>query len=413
MMRKNPRLFPSAVLVWALCGWALNHLNADVPYYLKGHSAEALFAEAPRKANLMWYDDTRLGMFIHWGVWGKWENEWAMNRKRIPLDTYQAHARTVTGENFDAKAIATLAKASGMRYITFVAQHHDGFALWDSEATDFDSMDYPMQRDFVRELAEACREENIALFLYYSIGISWTHPYFIPRDLYTHGRPNYKKKPDHFLYEKPEDFEKFREYAKAQITELATEYGPIAGFWFDTLGGVLANLELFKMQEFYDLIHEHQPHALILFKTGATGTEDVLVGERRLSSIAKYYRGKGEQGNKIADLASIAWNANRLKKAEIAVTSQGGWAWSAKRKSRNHTKLYGMLEQAAKNNANLLLNFGPDPSGAIPPDVDREFRALGKMIQEQGYPPLNKETWKELRKQETVFDDNEVYDTAR
>ena len=225
-----------------------------------------------------------------------------------------------------------------------------------------------------------------ALFIYYSIGIDWTHPYFISTHLYDPARAHYKEKPAHFRYEKPEDFEKFREFSKAQLKELCTQYGPIAGFWFDTLGGVLANPDMFRMQEFYDLIHEHQPHALILFKTGATGTEDVLVGERSLHSIAKYYQGKGELGDMIADRASQAWNDNHLKKAEICVASQGGWAWSPQKKCQSAGKLYKMLVQSADNNANLLINFSPKPDGSIPEDFDREFRLLGKMIREQGYP---------------------------
>lgn len=55
--------------------------------------------------------------------------------------------------------------------------------------------------------------------------------------------------------------------------ELCTQYGPIAGIWFDTVGGVYQYSELFNIQEIYDMIHQIQPHALVVFKTGANGNE--------------------------------------------------------------------------------------------------------------------------------------------
>ena len=107
-----------------------------------------------------------------------------------------------------------------------------------------------------------------------------------------------------------------------QLTELCTEYGTIPGFWFDSLGGVLTNSGMFNMQEFYDLIHQFQPHALINFKTGVTGTEDILVGERELKSISMHYNGDTPQDQQIQKLADEAWEMNFEKKAGIAVTSQ-------------------------------------------------------------------------------------------
>jgi alpha-L-fucosidase len=392
----------------ALC---LGSASAEIPYFLKNRAA--LYEKSPREAALAEFDDARLGMFIHWGVWGNHHAAWAMFNKRIPLDVYQNEARKVDASGFDAREIVRLARDSGMRYITFVAKHHDGFCLWDSKSSDWDSMDYPMKRDFVRELAEACREACMPLFIYYSIGIDWTHPYFIPKELYAVGRPGYASTPEHYQYREPADFEKYRDFCKQQLTELSTNYGPVAGFWFDTLGGALANPEMFKMQEFYDLIRRHQPHALILFKTGATGTEDVLVGERKLESIAMHYGNKSPQDQRIRKLAEEAWQRNFRKKAEIAVTSQGTWEWGPNQKCQSAEDLWKMLAIAADNNANLLLNFGPKPDGSIPEDVATRFRLLGERIKNQGYPPLNRDTYLKLRQKGKNVDTTETEKTAR
>lgn len=171
----------SGITLAPLAGLAETNEMQPAPWFLATH--RELHAKSPREAALAWFDEARLGMFIHWGVWGKYHRAWAMCNLRIPLDVYQKTARETDASGFDAAAIVRLAKDSGMNYLTFVAKHHDGFCLWDSKATDFDSTDYPMKRDFVRELAAECRRQDLPLMIYYSLGIDWTHPYFLPTGL--------------------------------------------------------------------------------------------------------------------------------------------------------------------------------------------------------------------------------------
>lgn len=382
-----------------------------LPFYLRDHAQE--FARAPRAASLAWFDEARLGIFIHWGVWAPRHAAWALRDQNIPLQEYRELAREFRGDGFDANKIVELVQASGARYLTFVAKHHDGFCLWNSEFTDFDSWDYPVRRDFLAELSAACHQAGVPLFIYYSIGIDWTHPDFLPRRLYPTGRATGEEYRAWDEAWTPERFENYRQFCKNQLAELCSNYGPIAGFWFDPLGGVLANEDLFKMQEFYDVIHAHQPQALILFKTGATGTEDVLVGERKLESISMHYGSGDENSRRIRALADAAWERNRGKKAEICVTSQGSWEWGPERRCRSAADLYGMLRTAAGENANLLLNFGPEVDGSIPADVDWEFRALGERIRTEGYPPLNREDWLQRRGGGAEVDDREEVETAR
>ncbi len=398
-------------LLHGACNQGKEKHISTIPYFLEKYSDQ--YKESPRKAALSWFEDARMGMFIHWGVWGKYHAAWAMYNQRIPLDEYLKIAGEVDASGFNAPEIVKLAEESGMRYITFVAKHHDGFCLWDSKYTDFDSRDYPMNRDFLAELATVCHERGMPLYIYYSLGIDWTHPYFIPRELYKSARPDYSEIPAYFMYRNPEDFEKYREFCKNQLTELCTNYGPVAGFWFDPLGGVLANSELFDVQEFYDLIHHYQSHALIHFKTGITGTEDVLVGERELRSISMHYPGNAPQDMQIRELSDEAWNKNFIKKAEIAVTSQTSWEWNPDYRCRDVEELWQMLAGAAENNANLLLNFGPMPDGSIPPDVATNFRKLGERIRQEGFPPLNKTSWLELRQKGANLDKTEIIKTAR
>lgn len=385
--------------------------DGSIPYFLQDYAE--LYRQSPRKASLAWFEKARMGMFIHWGVWGKYHAAWAMYNQVIPLEQYHKDAREVNASGWDARKLVMLAEQSGMHYITFVVKHHDGFCLWNTRATDWNSMKYAMHRDFLAELSSVCRQRGMPLYIYYSIGIDWVHPYFIPTELYAMARPHYPQLPGYFQYRKPQDFERYRDFCKQQLTELCTRYGPVAGFWFDTLGGVLANSEMFRMQEFYDLIHHYQPHALIHFKTGATGTEDILVGERELKSISMHYVRDTPQERQIRKLSDEAWNRNFARKAEIAVTSQGSWEWDPKNPCQDVEGLWKMLVVAAANNANLLLNVGPMPDGSIPKDVEANFRCLGQRIAERGYPEPDTVNYLRLRREGSAVDQTERQKTAR
>ena len=65
----------------------------SVPYFLVKYSDQ--YKKSPREAALAWFEDARLGMFIHWGVWGKYHAAWAMFNNRIPWDEYQKTAKSV------------------------------------------------------------------------------------------------------------------------------------------------------------------------------------------------------------------------------------------------------------------------------------------------------------------------------
>ena len=148
--------------VWTL--QAQEQTWREMPYFLKGYEKE--YKRSPKEAALAWFKDARFGLFIHWGPGSLYKKgEWVMYNDKIPLTEYEATARKFTGDKFNAKDYIDLAKSSHMKYITFVTKHHDGYALWDSKAGDWDSMDGTPHRDFVRELAVECRKAGIGLFL--------------------------------------------------------------------------------------------------------------------------------------------------------------------------------------------------------------------------------------------------------
>ena len=93
--------------------------------------------------------------------------------------------------------------------------------------------------------------------------------------------------------ERPEDFAKYIEYAHEQIRELLTNYGPIAGIWFDPIMAYYAQPDLFPIHETYAMVRRLQPQILISFKQGATGTEDFAAPERSGASLADRVKSSG------------------------------------------------------------------------------------------------------------------------
>src|SRR5882724_6308227 len=127
--------------------------------------------KAQRDARMTWWREAKFGMFIHWGVYsvpagyynGKPVHgigEWIMNSGKIPMAEYQTYAKEFNPVKFNAEEWVSIAKKAGMKYIVITSKHHDGFAMFDSKANDWNIVKAtPFGRDPLRELAEACRKQ--------------------------------------------------------------------------------------------------------------------------------------------------------------------------------------------------------------------------------------------------------------
>ena len=115
-----------------------------------------------------WFQDARLGLFVHWGVYSEMgAGEWVMNNRSIRVADYERLAGAFNPTAYDATAWVALAKAAGMKYITITSKHHDGFAMFDSKLSDYSiTRRTPYGRDPMRLLVEAANREGIKVFFY-------------------------------------------------------------------------------------------------------------------------------------------------------------------------------------------------------------------------------------------------------
>jgi alpha-L-fucosidase len=331
----------------------------SVPSYLKGY--EKLYDRDPRAAAIQWFRDAKFGMFIHYGLYSLLgRHEWVQLRELIPVAKYAELKKQFTAAKFDANAIADLAVAAKMRYINITTRHHDSFCLFRTRQTDFNSVNSPAKRDLVGELAAACRKKGLGLFLYYSHGRDWKHPHAPNNDEWKgSARPKYNPPEPSYATGKDHDLQKYLDFMKAQITELLTNYGPVAGIWLDGIAVPFSgDRSKFQCQQLYDYIHSMQPQVLVSYKQGLLGTEDFMAPEHK------------------------AIDNPSGKPLEVCTTMQDKHGWGYVKDARHLTadEVMQRLEQAKQAKANLCLNTGPLGDGSIHPDDDRVFREVGKRL---------------------------------
>jgi len=309
-----------------------------------------------------WFQDAKFGMFIHWGISSVlMDGEWVMENRGIRIDEYERLATAFNPTRFDPDEWVEIARAAGMRYLTLITKHHDGFALWDSQVSDWDVVDRtPFGRDVVKELAEACQRGGLRLFVYYS-QLDWHHPDYFPLGSTGHNAGR----------SEGGNWDRYLDYMDAQLGELFSNYGPLGGVWFDGMWD-RPGAE-WRLNRTYSLIHRLQPGALIIpnhHQTPRPG-EDVQTFEKDLPGAN-----------------TAGWNAAAVSTDIPLETSETiGESWGFRLTDRNYksvSQLVRMLVNAAGRNANLLLNVGPLPDGTMHPEHVARLRGVGRWLEQFG-----------------------------
>jgi alpha-L-fucosidase len=321
-----------------------------------------------------WFQDSKFGMFIHWGVYSVLgDGEWVMHNKKITVEEYEKLPPLFNPTKYDPVEWVRIAKNAGMRYITITSKHHDGFAMYDSKVSNYDIVDRtPYRKDILKMLADECKKQDIKLFFYYS-HLDWHHTDYYPR-----GRTGeYSNRPNYG------DFNKYLEYMNAQIAELCSgNYGEIGGIWFDgwwdqqlkKSGEPMKKTQVdWHLEETYDLIHKLQPQALI----GNNHHVAPFVGED-FQMFEKDLPGHNTTGfGGDAEIGSLP--------LETCETINNSWGYNKNDKDFKSTeKLIKYLVKAAGSNANFLLNVGPMPNGMIQSEFVKRIDEIGQWMTKNG-----------------------------
>jgi alpha-L-fucosidase len=318
-----------------------------------------------------WFDSARFGMFIHWGassVLG--HGEWVMNNRNIQVKEYQRLLHIFNPIDFDAQKWVSTAKKAGMQYITLITRHHDGFSLWDTKQSDWKITNTAYKKDIVKQIADECRKQGIKLFFYYSL-LDWfrsDYQYETGRTGKGTGRTE------------KSNWNNYIQFMKAQLTELLTNYGEVAGIWFDGHWDQLDNDHDknskskvdWKYQEIYSLIHKLQPHCLV----GNNHHLSPIPGED-FQMFEKDLPGFNTTGFGGASVSALP--------LETCETINDSWGFNITDRNHKSTKaLVHYLVKASGYGANFLLNIGPMPNGQVQPEFVERLEAMGNWLSKNG-----------------------------
>ena len=299
--------------------------------------------EIATASRLDWFEESRYGMFVHWGAYAvAGRGEWIMNRERIPVGEYTArYVDTWHAERYDPAAWCQLARDAGMGYIVLTTRHHDGFALWDSQLSDFTAARMGPKCDLLVPYVEAARAAGLKVGFYYSPA-AWTHPDY----------------PGAFCRDWPGEHDwadevarqRFIEFYRGQLRELLIGYGTIDYLWFD--GCLPANIDAPCTLA---MVRELQPNIVVNDRLGTPFDIQCC-----------------EQAIKPAPVGQ-PW--------ESCMTLNDNWGYHAgdcNWKTARH--VVEMLLTCAENAGNLLLNIGPRADGSVPEESVRMLREAGAWL---------------------------------
>ncbi|TWU47643.1 Alpha-L-fucosidase [Rubripirellula tenax] len=331
----------------------LGSANAQEMEKMWGDQVVKLRAENADRGQL--FDEGNYAMFIHWGLYSLLGNEvdgktyygigeWIMNPRMagIPIDDYKQLAGKFNPTQFDAKEIARIAKDAGMKYIVITAKHHDGFAMYESKANDFNIVDAtPWKKDPMKELAAACREAGLGFGFYYSHNQDWTFP----------GGGNGPTEDENGDPATFDDY--FEKKCLPQVNEITTEYGPIELVWFDTPG----KMPKHYVEQLVDLVHKNQPRALVSGRAGHDLGDYQTLGDMEVPR--HNIEGMWESVDTTNDSWAYAWYDEYWKSPKeilhrlIACVGRGG---------------------------TYMLNIGPQGDGAVPARATKTLTDAGDWI---------------------------------
>lgn len=348
---------------------------------------------------MAWMQDAKFGMFIHWGLYsGPGRGEWYMERSGMSPEEYRRFAYPESGDQyFSASAYnpsewAELAKAAGMKYMNMTAQHHDGYALFESRYIGAFTSKQTHNRDFVREYVEACRKAGLRVGLYKTL-INWRYPgyYDITGTDCKKNRFGYVTDSSH-----RENARLMKEELYCQVKELVTNYGEIDqlfwdGGWLGQQGSDADAAYFWESGKYLDpsnpwpvneyfrdyedstgralglmgMVRKYQPHILVNPRSG-------WCGDYRCEEGGTPVTGPVRTEDIYEKCMSVGpgWGYSKVLENPEKVMSSG--------------RIIRMLSDCVIRNMNLLLNVGPDRFGRIPDAVRRPLLETGKWLEKVG-----------------------------
>ena len=369
---------------------------------------EANWASIDSRPVPTWFEDSKFGIFIHWGLfsvpgWGPnlkdsvgiyeryaewyWKGLTDQGRKSNPAFVkfhnkaygasfkYQDFAKDFKCELFDPKDWATILQNSGAKYVVLTSKHHEGYTMWQSkESWNWNAVDLNPHRDLAGDLITAVRAKGMRMGYYYSL-YEWFNPVY---------KENVNKYVD--------------EHMIPQMKDLVTRYKPDV-VWTD--GEWDHPSETWKSTEFLSWLYNDSPVKNDVVVNDRWGketrgkhggiytTEYDLIGEENSNDMEINHPWEECRG------IGSSFGVNRNENLEDYSTSE---------------QLVHILIDKVARGGNLLLNIGPNADGTIPVIMQQRLRDMGTWLKVNGEAIYDTRKWVKSPK---IGADTKLFFTAK
>lgn len=363
-----------------------------------------------------WYLDAKFGIFIHWGVYSvpAFGSEW-YPRQMYKKDTaeYKRHVATYgpqskfgykdfiprfTADNFDAKHWAGLFRKAGARYVVPVAEHHDGFPMYDCSFTDWSAAKVGPKRDIVGELAAAVRGEGLHFgasthraehWWFFDQGMLFDSDVKDPGNLGLYGPARSQE-----LAEKqnePPD-KAFLDDWLARTAEIVDKYRPEL-LWFDWW------IEQPAFQPYL------QKFAAFYYNRGAEWGSGAAINYK-LETFPQRAAVLDLERGQLASIRPLFWQTD-------TAISKNSWGYVQPQDYKTVDSIVDDLVDIVSKNGCLLLNIGPRPDGTIPEEEENILLEVGRWLEVNGESIYGTRPWRVFGEGPTRVSEGMFTDTKR
>lgn len=365
-----------------------------------------------------WYEKIKFGIFIHWGVYSvpAFGSEWYSRNMYIQgspeydhhIKTYGSHRDfgykdfipMFRAEKFDPEEWVRLFQAAGAQYVIPVAEHHDGFQMYDSRLSVWNAKNMGPKRDVLGELTEECKKAGL------KNGASShrvEHWFFMgkgkefdsdikeplePGDFYWPAMP---ERDHNDIYSEPAPSREFLEDWLCRSCELIDRYRPRMLYfdWWIQHNAVKPYLRKFAAY-YYNRADEWGEGVVINYKHDAfvfgTAVPDVERGQ-------------------YADAKPYVWQSD-------TAVAKNSWCYTEGNDYKDSAQIVYDLVDIVSKNGRLLLNIGPKADGTIPDEDRRILLDIGEWLRINGQAIYGAKVWKKSAEGPTRIAEGQFTDGA-
>ena len=350
-----------------------------------------------------WFHKAKFGIFMHWGVYSvpAHANEWysrnmyvkGMEEFDYHVKTYGEHSKfgykdfipQFTAEKFDPKEWLTLFKNAGAKYIFPVAEHHDGFQMYESEISHWNAAEMGPKRDVLKELKKAAEELGVVFctsshraehWWFMGNGKEYESDVKEPMERGDFYWPAMPEPNNQDLYSKPYPTEEYLQDWLVRTAEIVDKYQPAIVYfdWWVQHEAFKPYLQKF-MAYYYNRGLEWGKKVAVCYKHDALSFG---------TGIVEVERGA------FADTKAFPWQTD-------TAVARNSWCYTDSLDYKSSREIISTLIDVVSKNGNLLLNIGPKKDGTIPEGDRKILEDLAEWIKVNGEAIFDSRVWRKAK----------------